>query len=195
MSAVRLLVLGSILRRGTSHGYAVLGDITAWHADTWTNIKPGSVYHALDKLESQGMTRSVTSDINVKLGPSRKEYTVTKKGKAEFAGLLESALVSIDLQQFSAGIAFMNMFSRHKIKVLLEKRRIVLETSISFLKGLPMEEHPTDPSKNPELVGIWVSYVENEAATTERILANIQEGKYVFDSEMLEGENDEAGRF
>ncbi|WP_257450957.1 PadR family transcriptional regulator [Paenibacillus soyae] len=188
MSAVRLLVLGSILRRGTSHGYAVLSDITSWHADTWTNVKPGSIYHALDKLESEGMTSSVTSDVNVKPGPSRKEYTVTKKGEIEFMALLESALVSVDLQQFSAGIAFMNMLSRQQIEALLQKRRIALETSIQFLRGLPMEELPSDPSKNPELVGIWVSYVENEAATTERILANVQAGKYEFNSKMMEGE-------
>lgn len=188
MSTVRLLVLGSILRRGASHGYAVLSDITSWHADTWTNVKPGSIYHALDKLESQGMTRSVTSEVSVKLGPLRKEYTVTKKGETEFRSLLESALVSIDLQQFSAGIAFMSMLSRHKIKVLLQKRRIALETSIKFLRSLPMEELPSDPSRHPELIGIWVSYVENEAATTERILANVQASKYEFHSEFLGGE-------
>ncbi|OBZ08216.1 PadR family transcriptional regulator [Bacillus sp. FJAT-26390] len=188
MSTVRLLVLGSILRRGISHGYAVLSDITSWHADTWTNVKPGSIYHALDKLESQGMTRSVNSELNVKLGPSRKEYTVTKKGEIEFIALLESALVSIDLQQFSAGIAFMNMLSRQKLNALLQQRRIALKTSINFLRSLPTEERPPDPSKHPELVGIWVSYVENEAATTERILANVQAGKYEFKSELLEGE-------
>lgn len=188
MSTVRLLVLGSILRRGTSHGYAVLSDITSWHADTWTNVKPGSIYHALDKLELQGMTMSVASDVNVKLGPSRKEYTVTKKGETEFMALLESALISSDLQQFSAGIAFMNRLPRSQFIMLLQKRLVALEASINFLMSLPVEERPSDPSRNPELVGIWVSYVENEAATTERILANVQAGKYEFSSEDMEGE-------
>jgi DNA-binding PadR family transcriptional regulator len=188
VSTVRLLVLGSILRRGISHGYAVFSDITSWHADTWTNVKPGSIYHALDKLESQGMTRSVNSEVNVKLGPSRKEYIVTKKGETEFRALLESALVSIDIQQLSVGIAFMDMLSRQKVIALLQQRRIALETSINFLRSLPTDKRPSDPARHPELVGIWVSYVENEAATTERILVNVQAGKYVFQSELLEGE-------
>lgn len=187
MSTVRLLVLGSILRRGISHGYAVFHDITSWHADTWTQVKPGSIYHALDKLESQGMTRSVHSEANVKLGPSRKEYTVTEQGEAEFRALLESALVSPDIQQFTAGIAFMDMHSRQNVIALLQQRRTTLEQSIQFLKSLPTEERPSDPSKHPELVGIWIRYVENEAATTERILAHIQAGKYMFKSESLEG--------
>lgn len=187
MSTVRLLVLGSILRRGISHGYAVLSDITSWHADTWTSVKPGSIYHALDKLEAQGMTRTVNSEGNVKLGPSRKEYTVTKQGETEFSALLESALMSTDIQQLSVGIAFMDMLSRPKAIALLQQRRIALEKSIRFLRSLPTEERPSEPSKHPELVGTWVSYVENEAVTTERILANIQAGKYAFNSELLEG--------
>jgi DNA-binding PadR family transcriptional regulator len=90
-------VLGSILRRGISHGYAVLSDVTSWQADAWTNVNPGSIYHALDKLESQGMISSVNSGVSVKLGPSRKEYTVMQTGKTEFRALLESALVSIEI--------------------------------------------------------------------------------------------------
>ncbi|MBD0380953.1 PadR family transcriptional regulator [Paenibacillus sedimenti] len=188
MSTVRLLVLGSILRKGISHGYAVFSDITSWRADTWTNVKPGSIYHALDKLESQGMIRSVNSEINVKLGPSRKEYAITQKGGSEFIALLESALVSVDIQQLSVGIAFMDMLPRQRAIGLLQQCRIALERSIHFLKSLPTDERPTDPSKHPELVGIWVNYVENEAATTERILVNVQAGKYEFKSDLLEGE-------
>ncbi|MFC4601743.1 PadR family transcriptional regulator [Cohnella hongkongensis] len=186
MSTARLLVLGSILRKGISHGYAVYRDITSWNAEAWTNIKPGSIYHALDKLESQGMTRSAHSEVNAKLGPSRKEYTVTEQGEAEFRALLESALVSVDIQQLSAGIAFMDMLPRQKVVELLQKRRIELEKSTDFLRSLPTEEHPTEPARHPELVGTWIRYVENELATTERILGNVQTGKYEFKSESQE---------
>jgi hypothetical protein len=33
MSSVRLLVLGTILRRGITHGYGVYQDLTAWRAE------------------------------------------------------------------------------------------------------------------------------------------------------------------
>jgi DNA-binding PadR family transcriptional regulator len=194
VSAVRLLVLGSILRRGISHGYAVYSDITSWHAETWTSVKPGSIYHALNKLESQGMTRAVNSEDNVKFGPSRTEYTVTKQGETEFRTLLESALVSSDLQQFSVGIVFMNMLSREQVISLLQQRHNALEKSANFLRSLPTSEFAPEPSQHPELVGIWVSYVENEASTTKRILKNLQVGKYTFKSESLE-ENDESSGF
>lgn len=186
MSTVRLLVLGSILRRGISHGYGVYSDLTSWRAETWTSIKPGSIYHALEKLESQGMTKAVDSSDHVKRGPSRTEYMITTQGKAEFESLLESALKSNDLQLFAVGIAFMEMLPRQKVMTLLKERHTSLKEVGIFLKTLPTEEFPSDPSKHPELVGLWISYVENEVANTQRILENIQSGKYAFKSEMAE---------
>lgn len=188
MSTVRLLVLGSILRRGISHGYAVLQDMTTWRVDTWTNVKPGSIYHALDKLESQGMIEAAASGAGAKLGPSRKEYSVTKQGEAEFFRLLETALVSPDILHFSAGVAFMEWLPRSEVIALLEQRRTVLDASLKLLKSLPVDERPSDPSRHPELIGIWIGYVESEAATTERILSNVHAGRYYFKSEPLEAE-------
>lgn len=182
MSTVRLLVLGAILRRGVSHGYAVYGDITAWYAESWTSVKPGSIYHAMSKLETQGMIRVADSASTEKLGPSRTEYTVTPQGEGEFTQLLEAALTSSDIQQFSAGIVFMDRLAREQVLALLQQRRIALEQSGGFLRSLPTDESAADPSKHPELFGVWVHYVENEAKTTERIIGHIQAGKYVFRS-------------
>lgn len=103
--------------------------MTTWRVDTWTNVKPGSIDHALDKLESQGMIETAASGAGAKLGPSRKEYSVTKQGKAEFFRLLEAALVSPDILQFSAGVAFMEWLPRNEVIALLEQRRTVLEPS------------------------------------------------------------------
>jgi len=184
MSTVRLIVLGSILRRMVSHGYGVYSDITSWRADTWTNVKPGSIYHALEKLESQGMTEAVYSGDPVKRGPSRTEYTVTPKGLAEFESLLESALKSTDIQAFAVGIAFMEMLPREKVITLLKERHTFLKETANFLKTLPTEDLPTNPSKHPELVGLWVSYVENEAFNTQRLVEKLQTGKYAFKNEI-----------
>jgi DNA-binding PadR family transcriptional regulator len=188
MSTVRLLVLGSILRRGVSHGYAVLNDMTTWRVDAWTNVKPGSVYHALDKLESQGMIAAAASGDGAKPGPARKEYAATPQGKAEFVRLLEAALVSPDILQFSAGVAFMEWLPRDDVIALLERRRDELDASLKLLKNLPVDEQPSEPSRHPELVGVWIGYVANEAATTERMLSNVRAGRYAFKSERLEAE-------
>jgi DNA-binding PadR family transcriptional regulator len=188
MSTVRLLVLGSILRRGVSHGYAVLQDMKDWQADAWTSVKPGSVYHALDKLASQGMIAAAPSANGAKAGPARTEYRITPRGKAEFVRLLETALSSPDILQFSAGVAFMEWLPRQKVIELLERRRAALDANLRLLNSLPVDEDPVEPSRHPELIGIWAGYVRNEAATTDNILANVRAGKYGFKPERLEEE-------
>lgn len=191
MSTVRLLVLGSILKQGTSHGYAVYSEITSWHAETWTNVKPGSIYHALDRLRLQGLIKKVNSKDSVKLGPSRTEYEITRQGKNEFTKLLESALVSINIQHFAVGIAFMEMFSREKVIKLLEKRCIAFDSSVNFLESLSTDEFTQKPSMHPELVGIWISYVKNEVSSTKRILINLRAGKYAFKSKITKEHENE----
>ncbi|WP_219643541.1 PadR family transcriptional regulator [Cohnella sp. CFH 77786] len=187
MSTVRLLVLGTILRRGVTHGYGVHQDLTSWRADTWTSVKPGSIYHALEKLEAQGMIMPADSGNPAKLGPSRTEYMLTEQGKTEFQTLLENALKSNDLQQLAAGIAFMEMLPRQHVISILEERLIPLNQSVAFLKTLPTEPIPSDPSKHPELVGMWIGYMEYVVSATRKLLQSLHAGKYKFIDEITDG--------
>jgi DNA-binding PadR family transcriptional regulator len=184
MSAVRLLVLGAMVRRKIAHGYRVFQDITSWQADTWTSVKRGSIYHALEKLQSQEMIEAVASkQSDVKLGPSRTEFQLTEKGEKEFIELLESALKSNDFQLLAAGIAFMEFLSRKRVIDLLEERLVSLKQVDSFLHTLPMESIPSDPSKHPELIGVWIGYFEYAQTATHKLIESIKAGKYVFKDE------------
>jgi DNA-binding PadR family transcriptional regulator len=189
MSAVKLLVLGAIVRRGAAHGYAVHQDLAAWRAETWTSIKRGSIYHALEKLESQGMIQAAETGNEEKLGPARTEYTLTEEGRKQFIALLEEALGSNDFQQLAAGIAFMELLPRDHVVSLLQARLSTLRQTVSFLQTLPTEPVPSDPSKHPELVGMWVGYMEYVTSTTQHLIRSIQSGKYVFQGETKDKED------
>ncbi len=101
------------------------------------------------------MTKKVNSKNDVKLGPSRTEYTTTKQGESEIATFLESALVNVDIQQFAFGIAFTDILPRKKVTTLLKQRYNVLKESANFLRSLPTDELSRNPFKHPELVGLW----------------------------------------
>ncbi|MCQ6562750.1 PadR family transcriptional regulator [Paenibacillus mendelii] len=186
MSTARLLVLGIILRRGITHGYGVYQELTSWRAETWTNIKPGSIYHALEKLESQGMIKADDSGDRVKRGPSRTEYTLTIQGENEFITLLESALKSNDFQVYAAGIAFMEMLPRHHVISLFDERLVSLRGILTFLRSLPTESLPSNPSKHPELVGMWVGYFEYAIEATQKLRQSLISGNYIFKNEESE---------
>ena len=52
---IRLLILGILKRRGSAHGYRMYRDLVEWRVETWTIIRPGSIYHALTQMEKQGL--------------------------------------------------------------------------------------------------------------------------------------------
>ena len=58
MTAVGLLVLGAIHRRGRTYGYQVRADLESWGAHEWANAKSGSIYHALKAMTGEGLLRA-----------------------------------------------------------------------------------------------------------------------------------------
>ena len=182
MSSVKLLVLGAFARRNRAHGYRIYRDLLDWHVDTWTNVKPGSIYHAFSQLEKQRIIKSKKA-VGAKLGPARAEYILTEKGYTEFISLLESALKSNDFIELSAGIAFMEMLSRERVLTLLKERLNAVRAIPPFLKTLPTESIPSEPSKHPELINVWIDYFDSAIITTEKLIKVIEAGKYIFKNE------------
>lgn len=180
MSVVRLLVLGAIKRRKIAHGYSVHRDLTAWRVETWTTVRPGSIYHALSQLEDQGFIEVAKSRDKQKLGPSRTAYTLTRGGEQEFISLLEAALKSIDIETLSAAIAFMEFLPRKQVIELLQERAKAQREVPKFLSTLPVETAPTEPSKHPELIRLWSDHFADAATSTQKLIDSIQSGKYVF---------------
>ena len=104
---IRLLILGILKRRGSAHGYRMYRDLVEWRVETWTIIRPGSIYHALTQMEKQGLIIEALPTAGQKSGPAKTEYKLTIDGEKEFTRLLESALKDINLIELSVGIAFM----------------------------------------------------------------------------------------
>lgn len=180
MSVVRLLVLGAIKRRKITHGYSVYRDLTSWRIETWTTVRPGSIYHALSQLESRGLIEVAKSRDKQKLGPSRTAYALTRNGERELISLLETVLKSMDIETLSAAIAFMEFLPRQRVVELLQQRLEAQREMPKFLNTLPVETTPTAPSKHPELIRLWSDHFADAAASTQKLIDSIQSGKYVF---------------
>jgi DNA-binding PadR family transcriptional regulator len=85
---VRLFVLGLLLRRPMS-GYEVQRILQLNRTDLWAGILSGSIYHALKKLEAEGLvTLSVTEQSGNR---TRAIYAITHKGVSEHRSLLREA--------------------------------------------------------------------------------------------------------
>ncbi|MGN9784940.1 PadR family transcriptional regulator [Nonomuraea sp. ZG12] len=89
MSSTRLLVLG-VLNEGPRHGYEINQLVTAGALELWTDVKPGSVYHALAKLETEGLAETHSQE---RTGDRlRRVYAITPEGRHTLRDLLRKAL-------------------------------------------------------------------------------------------------------
>ncbi|MEV0195269.1 PadR family transcriptional regulator [Nonomuraea sp. NPDC050691] len=91
MSSTRLLVLG-LLNEGPRHGYEINQMVSAGALEQWTDVKPGSIYHALAKLEEEGLARTHAQE---RTGDRlRRVYAITAEGRRTLRDLLRKALAA-----------------------------------------------------------------------------------------------------
>lgn len=183
MQIVRLFILGILMRRNSAHGYRMYRDLVEWRVETWTVIRPGSIYHALTQMEKLGLIQQIPNVSSQKLGPSKAEYQLTPLGEQEFLALLKAALADINLVEFSSGIAFMEYLTRPQALKMIEQRVAAQRQVVNFLHTLPTDNTPTTPAQHPELIRIWADSYIDAAASTEKLIHAIQSGKYVFKNE------------
>ncbi len=183
MSAVRLLVLGILKTQRRAHGYAVHRELTAWHVDTWTTVRPGSIYHALKQLTKEGKLRSVGEEESAE-GPGRTLYEITKEGGTEFSERLEAALASFDLEQLGAGIAFIHLLPRDKAVALLRDTSRRADQNQRYLETLiPDFPDRAEPPHMADLLGLWSAALAATAGWTAGLARRLEAGDYVMAGE------------
>jgi DNA-binding PadR family transcriptional regulator len=177
---VRLLVLGIVRMHGRAHGYAVHRELLAWRVDTWTRVRPGSIYHALKQTTKEGKLRVVGVEGSSQ-GPGRTLYELTGEGEAEYRQLLDAALSSIDLTEFGAGVAFMQTLPRqHVIDLLRAQQRRATEISAGLERMMPAFPDRDEPPHVQDLLALWSTGVAATAGWTEALVRRLEEGRYVM---------------
>ncbi len=133
---VQQLILLGILQEGKMHGYRLNEYVT--HAmNLYTDIKKSKVYYTLEKLEKDGYVEHETEREGKR--PERRVYHITKKGKTLFLQLLRDNLGKFARAHFNddIGIAFMDQLSTQKVRELLEKKRVMIQSTLKQFKGVP----------------------------------------------------------
>jgi DNA-binding PadR family transcriptional regulator len=82
------LVLLSLLAEQPMHGYQANLELERRQAKDWAGISRPQVYYSLEKLARLGLLRP-TGDQEPALGPERRTFTTTAKGRAALAAALE----------------------------------------------------------------------------------------------------------
>lgn len=180
MSIVRLLVLGVLQLKGASHGYAVHKELSSWNIEAWTQVKPGSIYHALKQLHKELKLSEAGTESSTE-GPGRSLYALTETGRAEFFTLLEQALISVEPAELATGIAFMQTLPRQRVIRLLSTQQIQLTAYQSGLSQLMPGFKDRSPAPHSlDLLELWSGHLGVTQAWSAGLIQRLQAGEYTM---------------
>jgi DNA-binding PadR family transcriptional regulator len=186
MSAVRLLVLGAIRRRGQAHGYQVRADLESWGAHEWSNAASGSVYHALKAMTGEGLLLAHGTTPSAAGGPPRLEYELTAEGERAYIALLREALSSRDprLDLLAAAVGLIDDLPRAEAIDLLRQRATAMaEWRDSIATQLPPDTDLETWGPVGEVIALWLYTAESRAAWTDRLIQRLEDGAFRMASE------------
>jgi DNA-binding PadR family transcriptional regulator len=185
LSATRLLVLGVVRMHGSAHGYQVRRELLTWSADKWANVAPGSIYHALKKMETENLLEVASTDAHPG-GPDRTAYRLTPDGETEFQLLLAKYLAESDdstqgAYRLAAAVTFLPALPRGKALSLLRHRLTQLGGQQASARDLL--EHGTgwgQPEHVNELYRLWLTSIEAQEKWLSELVARLAAGGYVM---------------
>lgn len=138
---VRLLILGLLGQRPMS-GYEIQQFLEVSKVDQWSDVLPGSIYHALKKLTSEGMTSLYATE---QTGMRTKAiYAITDAGREEFRKLLRKAWQVPPRSlpsDFYMLLTFVDDLPREEVLAALREQVAQLESArANWLEGLRQKE-------------------------------------------------------
>jgi DNA-binding PadR family transcriptional regulator len=185
LSATRLLVLGVVRMHGSAHGYQVRRELLTWSADKWANVAPGSIYHALKKMETEKLLEVASTDAHPG-GPDRTAYRLTEDGETEFQHLLAKYLAESDdsaqgAYRLAAAVTFLPALPRAKALSLLRHR--LTQLGGQRASAADLLEHGTSwgqPEHVNELYRLWLVSVEAQEKWLSELVVRLESGGYVM---------------
>jgi DNA-binding PadR family transcriptional regulator len=175
-----MLVLGVVKLVGEAHGYVVRRELKSWSADSWANVQPGSIYHALKSLAKDGLLEPVGTAESDE-GPARVTYKITAAGEHELHDLLGHALgdATAGNDEVSAGVAMINLVPRKQAVVLLKNRLAGLEGQLTPTRhGITSMPEMGKPAHVSELFRLWLVHLEGQVRWTRELIERLEAGAY-----------------
>jgi DNA-binding PadR family transcriptional regulator len=187
MSTTRLMILGLVKWMQPVHGYDVKRELESWQADEWASIAPGSIYHALRKLSSDGQLEEVATE-QVGSRPARTTYRITAKGDLEFEELLRRQWWEYvpPVDPFLSGFAFLPALPRGEAAAALRNRSRLLRANADTLRFALASDfmRQTKPAHVGWMFELFIARIDAEIAWCERIASRIEGGAPLFPESM-----------
>ncbi|NNG01291.1 MAG: PadR family transcriptional regulator [Desulfobacteraceae bacterium] len=147
MNIAKFVVLGALDQLTTASGYDIIRELDKKMITSWTNVKKGSIYHALKTLNAGGQIHETE---RVKQGqfPTMTLYKITEAGRKAFDKMQAEAFRGLYPYYFGFKLAFKFNIRRtvDEIAVYAEQAIAIIDANIAG-RDAYLKSHATDGSK------------------------------------------------
>ena len=176
--SVRIAILGFLIRSDL-HGYQVKKRIENEMAE-WTDIKFGSIYYALAKLEQEKLIRRVRSE-QTSGKPARTIYRITEQGRMEFVRMIEDVILRSNRAYLpqDVGVFFSQHLKPSRFLAILQKRHDDHVRLLAFLRNHRQElEVETEvPEIATAIIDHALFHVEAEIRWFAMLIEKVKQGR------------------
>lgn len=178
------MILGLVSYLQPVHGYDIRKELTSWNVESWANVQPGSIYHALRKLAEEGLIEEVGTE-QVGGRPARTVYRMTKDGEVEYQALLRKYWweYTEPVDPFLAAFSFLPSLSRAEAAGALRARARLLEGWAATYRDTGEDWAAGKPPHVGWQFELTMLRVEVEARWCHDIAARIEAGEGVHANE------------
>ena len=158
MNIAKLVVLGALENLGRGSGYDIIQELNRKKINRWTDIKQGSIYHALRQLKKEGAINEV-EHIRIGRYPDKTIYQITAKGKELFDSLQEQAFLGLfpHFYGFKIALKFNTRRSAEEIKRFAERAMDVIDQQFAA-----MDDHLNSLDKSSMLYRTDSFFIRHE---------------------------------
>jgi DNA-binding PadR family transcriptional regulator len=137
VNPTRLFVLSALARRGAMYGHQIRRDARVDRAELWSDVRPGSLYGALHRLEGEGLVQALRTEREGNL-PARTVYEITAEGRRELHALQAEAFEEVRFRPDPVDLALATAsdLDESTLRGHLDDRRQVLAARLSRLDHL-----------------------------------------------------------
>ena len=134
MNLPKFLVLGTLDSLKEGSGYDVKSELNKKQVENWTDIKSGSIYFAIKKLEADNMIKEIRKERD-KNFPVKIIYSITDEGKKLFDKLQEEAFLGLYPQFYGFKLA-LKFNSRKTDLEIIEFAKMAVSRIDSIIKKM-----------------------------------------------------------
>jgi DNA-binding PadR family transcriptional regulator len=181
VNPTRLFVLGALARHGPMYGHQIRRDERIDRTGLWSEVKPGSLYSALHRLQAEGLIEPVRTEQQGNL-PARTVYAITGEGRRELRALCEEALLEVTMRPdpVDLALAMSTDLDEDALRGYFASRREALSSRAAIFARVRARAWPGQAPADDLIMEHAIARIETEVRWHDMVLDRI--GKFAGDT-------------